>query len=120
MEKTPDRSPLTLVGSTATVLEPPRRLQGPGRSLWDRVQREFSVTDAGGIELLTLAGEALDRAERLSQAIERDGEIIRTKLGLRAHPGVREELANRSFVARTLQRLGITLEPLALRGAAGR
>jgi hypothetical protein len=118
MEKTPDHPPLTLVGSAVTVLEPPRCLKGPGRSLWDRVQREFRVNDAGGIELLCLAGEALDRAESLARAIERDGEIIRTKTGLKAHPGVREELANRSFVARTLQRLGITLEPL--RGSMGR
>jgi hypothetical protein len=93
MKKSADHPPLSLVGPGLTVLEPPRRLGEPGRSLWDRVQREFRINDAGGIELLTLAGESLDRAERLKAAIERDGEIVRTSQGLKAHPGVREELA---------------------------
>ena len=44
--------------------------------------------------------------------IVRDGEIVRTAAGIRTHPAVKEEIALRSFVARTLQRLGITLEPL--------
>jgi hypothetical protein len=118
MKKSDVPPPLSLVGSAFTVLEPPRRLGEPGRSLWDRVQREFRIADAGGVELLCLAGEALDRAQALSQAIERDGEIVRTAAGIRTHPAVKEEIALRSFVARTLQRLGISLEPL--RGSPGR
>jgi hypothetical protein len=76
------------------------------------VQREYDVSDVAGIEFLTLAGEALDRAQALSQAIERDGEVIRAAGGLKTHPAVREELANRAFVTRTLQRLGLNYEPV--------
>ena len=41
--------------------------------LWDEVQREYGVTDRGGIELLAQACGALDRAEALGEAIARDG-----------------------------------------------
>jgi hypothetical protein len=56
------------------------------------------VDDCTGIELLTLACQSLDRAERLAAAVEQDGEIVRTATGVKAHPGIREELAARGFV----------------------
>ena len=87
-------------------------------SLWRRVTAEYDVSDPSGVEFLTLACEALDRAQGLSVAISRDGEIIRTAGGPKAHPAIRDELANRAFVTRTLQRLGLNFEPL--RSAPGR
>jgi hypothetical protein len=64
------------------------------------------------------AAAAYDRAERLRVEIDRDGEIIRGRTGLREHPGLRGELVARAFICRTLQRLGINLE--AVRMAPGR
>jgi hypothetical protein len=70
----------------------------------------YSITDAGGIELLCLACQALDRAESLREAIDRDGPMLHTRTGLRSNPLLRDELANRAFCARTLDRLGINAE----------
>ena len=74
--------------------------------------REYAICDAGGIELLLLACEATDRAASLREAIDRDGELISTRSGLKEHPGLKAELANRAFISRTLQRLGLDVEPV--------
>jgi hypothetical protein len=114
MKKSGDPPRLTLVEPAATGVEPPRPLGSQGRGLWNRVQAEYDVSDPAGIEFLTLAAESLDRAQALSEAIERDGMVVRTPSGLRSHPALREELANRAFVTRTLQRLGLNYEPLRM------
>jgi hypothetical protein len=106
------KPPLTLVREVETTLDPPRSLGKPGRSLWDRIMREYAIRDAGGIELLLLACEATDRAASLRDQIDRDGELIPTRSGLKEHPGLKAELANRAFVSRTLKRLGLDVEPV--------
>jgi hypothetical protein len=62
--------------------------------------------------LLTLACQSLDRAESCRAEIDRDGEIIRSKTGTKEHPLLKHELAARAFVARTLHRLGLDVEPV--------
>jgi hypothetical protein len=98
----PRNPPLTLIGPGSTAPPPPRTLGAPGLALWNRVQAEYHILDCGGIELLCLAAQALDRAESLSEAIAEDGQTIRTRTGVRAHPALRDELANRAFITRTL------------------
>jgi hypothetical protein len=98
--------------------QPSRKLGEAGLSLWNRVVSEYRVDDVAGIELLTLACQALDRAEALAARIAEDGEIVRTPNGFKCHPGVKEELAHRAFIVRTLQKLGLNYEPL--RSAPGR
>jgi hypothetical protein len=62
---------------------------------------------------LCLACQALDRAESLSEAIAAEGQTIWTRTGgVRAHPALRDELANRALVARLLSKLGINVEPV--------
>jgi hypothetical protein len=39
----------------------------------------------------------------MAEQIDADGEIVRTKTGPRAHPGLKDELALRSFIVMTLQ-----------------
>jgi hypothetical protein len=79
----------------------------------------YQIDDEGGRELLTLACEALDRAESLRQQIKRDGEVIATRMGIKDHPALRLELANRSFVSKTLVRLGLDVEPVRSIGRPG-
>jgi len=99
--------------------EPPRTLGQPGRNLWNRITAAYDINDAGGRELLALACQALDRAESLRKQIDADGEIIRARNGPRDHPALKHELANRSFVAKTLQKLGLDVET-AVRPGPGR
>jgi Phage terminase, small subunit len=80
--------------------------------------REYDIQDAGGIEMLAQACQALDRAESLREEIDRDGEVIRVRGTIKDHPALRHELACRSFVVRTLSRLGLNFEPV--RPSAGR
>ena len=97
------KPPLTVIGHAGTGREPPIVLGERGRALWDTLRREFVIADAAGIELLAQACAAADRAEALRAAIDRDGEVVQTRTGPRAHPGLRDELSNRAFIVRTLE-----------------
>lgn len=103
------------VVETSTLDDPgstPKGLGLDGAALWARVQAEFAIDDVGGREILFQLCAATDRAERCRQIIERDGELIRSANGAwRDHPLIRMELSARSFVVRTLMRLGIASEP---------
>jgi hypothetical protein len=111
-----DKPPLTLVHPLATGSQPPSSLGEPGRSLWGRIMAEYQIQDAGGLEMLFQACAAADRAARLAVLIDRDGEVVRTKAGPKQHPALKEELACRAFVVRTLQRLGLDVEPIRAPG----
>jgi hypothetical protein len=113
-----DKPPLTAVNLPSTAPKPPANLGPAGAGLWRSIMSEYDVSDAGGQALLEQAAAAYDRAERLRVEIDRDGEIVRGRTGMREHPGLRGELAARSFICRTLQRLGINLE--AVRMTPGR
>src|SRR2546421_2898716 len=111
MPRTPAQPALSIVSPETTGGSPPRELGQHGRELWDAVQREYGIVDRGGIELLAQACAALDRAEALAAAIGTDGEIVYTRTGVpRSHPAVKDELACRAFVVRTLERLGLNVE----------
>jgi hypothetical protein len=92
--------------------QPARALGQHGMALWSRVNAEYRIADVAGIELLTHACQAVDRAEMLAAYVAAHGAIIKTKTGIKAHPAIREELACRGFAVRTLMRLGINFEPL--------
>jgi hypothetical protein len=74
---------------------------------------EYDISDSAGLQILQLACLALDRATSLKAAIDRDGPMIPTKDGgQKEHPGLRSELANRSFVVKALKTLGCLDEPI--------
>jgi hypothetical protein len=109
--KKPDKPLLTLVDSTASPPPPPKRLGKSGISFWNQVQAEYAIDDVGGRELLIQCCQAKDRLDRLAAQIDADGEVIRTRDGgLKANPLLRDELATRGFICRTLGKLGISLE----------
>jgi len=112
VRKTPNSSLTIVEPPTFTPIAPPRKLGKAGQALWDAVQNEFRIEDCGGVELLMQACLAADRAEALAARIDKDGETIHTAMGLKAHPCLKDELAARSFICRTLQRLGITDEAI--------
>ena len=105
---------------TELVPPPPRQLGEAGLALWRRVQREYSITDVGGAELLLLACEATDRAAVLRREIDHDGAVLRAgDGGVKDNPLLKHELAAMAFSARTLQRLGLDVEPVRAVGRPG-
>jgi|SRR6516162_742527 hypothetical protein len=121
MAKSPEKPPFSIVSSETTGIFPPRKLGPHGTALWNRVQREYRIDDCGGVELLTQACQALDRAEALAEAIARDGEVIHSRTGVpRTHPAVRDELQCRAFVVKTIEKLGINFEALKPHGGQSR
>jgi Phage terminase, small subunit len=101
-----------------TWAEPTRNLSKHGRALWDRVKSEYDICDSGGVEMLMQACEAQDRIAKVRQEIDEDGEVIRARGQVKEHPALKIELSLRSFVVRTLARLGLNFEPI--RSTAGR
>jgi hypothetical protein len=66
-----------------------------------------------------LLASAADRASRLKAVIDHDGEVVRGRDGIRAHPALKEELACRGFIVRTLHRLGLDVEAVRSPGRPG-
>jgi hypothetical protein len=87
--------------------DPPRPLDTAGRALWDAVQTEYQIGDAAGVETLMQICLMADRAEQLAAAVAKDGLMT----GTRGNPLLKEELQVRSFIVRSLSRLGLDLEP---------
>jgi hypothetical protein len=110
MAKKPE---LTVVGQpAATPSSPPANLGEAGTKLWQALQKEYRIDDAGGCEMLLQICLAADRAEECAAVIAADGPTIRTKAaGIRDHPLLKHELAARSFIVRSLHRLGLDIEP---------
>jgi hypothetical protein len=102
-----------------TQARPPAALSDAGLSLWNRILTEYDIHDCGGLEMLAQACHAADRAARLKEQIDLDGEVIRGRFGIRGHPALKEELACRAFVVRTLRVLGLDVEPIKDVGRRG-
>ena len=100
--------------------QPPRKLGKFGLSLWNSIQAEFHVSDAGGIEVLAQACATVDRAEGLRARIDAEGETFQSRGGIKPHPCLKDELACRAFVSRSLSRLGVLDEPLKALGRPGK
>jgi hypothetical protein len=111
MSRLTNKPPLTVVGSASTVPPPPRKLGEHGMDLWNSVQREYGISDIGGIELLCLAAQSLDRAESLSARIAEDGEDHSSQHCVTSWA--------RAFIARTLVKLGICTENVKVMGRSG-
>lgn len=92
---------------------PPVKLGKVGQSLWDDIVASYEFSDRASYETLGQACASADRAERCREQIDVDGECIKMRGGgMRDHPLLRHEIAARSFVVRTLARLGLDLEPV--------
>ncbi|MHC2661691.1 hypothetical protein ACMA5K_05720 [Bradyrhizobium diazoefficiens] len=106
--------------SPLSCTSPPRKLGNHGLTLWQTIMSEYQISDSGGLEILYQICAATDRAERQREIIDDEGETITIKGVLRAHPLLREELANRAFICRGLQRLGLNVEAVKPVGRPGK
>jgi Phage terminase, small subunit len=109
-------SPKLTVIPAPSVEQPPRspiKLGQVGQSLWDDIVSSYEFSDRASYETLAQACSAADRAERCREAIDADGEVVKVRGGgMRDHPLLKHEITARSFVCRTLARLGLDLEPV--------
>jgi hypothetical protein len=93
------------------VPQPPVPLGPVGIALWSDVLQAYMFDDAASYTVLAQACSCADRAERLRQLIDKDGEVLWTKTGIRSHPALRDEVQNRALCCRLLGKLGLDLEP---------
>jgi hypothetical protein len=92
---------------------PPDGLDATGAGLWRDIVATWEWHDDPVIyRVVEEACYALQRAARCRRLIDEQGEVLRTKAGLRAHPLLKEETASRALGCRLLARLGTDLEPL--------
>jgi hypothetical protein len=108
----PKKPTLSIISSDATNGSPPRDLGRHGNKLWSEIQGAYGIDDIGGRELLAQACGALDLIEGLGEAIARDGAIVYGRAGPKAHPAVKDQIAARAFLVRTLEKLGVTSETI--------
>jgi hypothetical protein len=114
----PKKPTLTVVPIAAARSPAPANLGESGAALWRALNNEYVIDDAAGAAMMLQICMATDRAEECAAAIAQDGPTIRTKSGLRDHPLLKHELAARSFIVRSLHRLGLDIEPT--RSSVGR
>jgi hypothetical protein len=83
------------------------------------MKTDYGIEDTGGIAVLTLAAQALDRAEAARMAIENDGMFITDRWGAkRPHPGVAIERDARAGALSAIKNLRLDLEPVRGPGRA--
>jgi hypothetical protein len=76
--------------------------------LWNSIQREYTISDSGGVELLLQAAALSDRIAEMEVEIARTGLLVSG----RSNPLLKEQLGARSLLIRTLQKLGVTDESI--------
>jgi hypothetical protein len=93
--------------ASATYDEPGRPLGEHGRKLWDRCLNEYEINDSAGLEMLLQCSEALDRLQEIRAQMRTSRANQKSINQL-----LKVEIQNRNFVTRTLQKLGLNLEPV--------
>lgn len=113
------KPPFQLVqGALAVLPEPPAPLGEAGLALWRSIQAQYAIGDAGGLAILEQVCGATDRIAEYRAIINEQGAVIITKNGIKEHPLVKHETAQRALVGRLISRLGLDIE--ALRPTPGR
>ena len=84
----------------------PEGLDATGAALWSELVGTYEWDDPAAYRTLLEACFAIQRAERCRKLIDEQGEVARTKAGLKSHPLLRDEVAARALGCRLLARLG--------------
>jgi hypothetical protein len=108
MKKSPE---LTVIGtgSGRDPREPPAGLGEAGSKLWNDLHRDYEIIDASGLEMLRQICCTVDRVAEYSATIERDGPMLKTRAGVKDHPLIRHVQTGRSFIVRSLHKLGLDI-----------
>jgi P27 family predicted phage terminase small subunit len=92
--------------------KPPPHLSAASRTLRQRLATEYGITDSGGLFLLDIALEALDRMRDAQVVIKREGIMITdSKTGkCRAHPALIIEKDSRWALLQALKSLNLDID----------
>jgi len=87
-------------------------LAAAGRALFRDLVREYEITDAGGLVLLTTASECADRMSAARLAIAQHGEVTTDRYGqAKVHPACQLEKDARSQLLQAIKLLGLDVDP---------
>ena len=83
-------------------------LSAESAALFARLADEYQIVDGAGHALLRSIGESLDRVAEARKIIARDGLIVDTASGPKAHPacGIERDSRTAAFSALRLLRIG--------------
>lgn len=99
---------------------PPKHLTAPARRWWTQMQREYGITDAGGLSLLAAAADAWERAREARELVAKDGAVTVDRFGQQvAHPAVAIERGARAQFLQAMKLLNLDLEPVKRPGRPG-
>ena len=99
---------------------PPRPLGKARKDLWDRVCCDFVLGDKCERETFCIIAEAADHAAELCAAIKKDGTVVETDKGARAHPVFVVVRQYRAFIVRNLAALKSHHRPTKVLGRPAR
>jgi hypothetical protein len=96
-----------------TVPKPAATLSVESRKWFDTIRRDYGVVDSGGLSLLELAAQALDRIHECQDAVARDGALVLDRFSQRkAHPLLAVERDARGQFLAAMRELHLDVEPL--------
>ena len=91
----------------------PKHLSPDARKWFLAIAREYGITDAGGVALLTAAAESRQRASEAWAIVAAEGAIVRGANGVPVpHPALRLERDSRAAMLAALKQLHLDVEPL--------
>ena len=91
----------------------PKTLQKAGKAIWKKLQEEFAIEDAAGLELLRKIAEYEDQIVEMTAQIETDGRTFLDRFKqIKAHPLLAARRDLQSAQLHTLKALNLDLEPL--------
>ena len=94
-----------------TQMKPPEHLSTSSKVWWKEVVSKYEFSEGHSLKLLTLAAEALDRAQESREALEETGLIVQDRYGVaKRSPAFTCELQAVASFVRLLDALGINDE----------
>lgn len=98
----------------------PKNLNPEARKWFYRIQKEYEITDEGGLLLLITAMEAFCRMKEAQKEIKKDGPTIIDRFGQqKAHPLLTVERDSRAAMLNALKALNLDFEPIKKIGRPG-
>lgn len=94
-------------------MKAPQHLNSDGRRLFESLTQEYSISDSGGVALVTVAAECLDRMRQAQAAIAEHGPVVKTGTdSVKSNPATKLEVDSRNGFLAALRQLNLDLEPL--------